>query len=214
MVLTAYITTNWAIHESNNNNCKKHIYYGINTMEAGQEGKNCTNSETKDKYVSCSELKLDSDGCSRYEGVTIYSGVVLGLISAFLIVKLCSYLLSRSNTHNRIIYLLLLLCFFGDLLTSIFSFVTIGEFSYTMDRYPSDFPTFHFGYGWYLYLTIGLITFLMCGLTFATLEGERPENIRIFSSVATQSTPSTTQSTSTDITKVTKPNKIELASIE
>lgn len=159
----AFSSNQWAVSDEETNGCKNYAFIGLLQYKTGYSG--CANGEDYDieDIDECDDVDLDGDDCDLFEDAVYTAQAAIACVVLIFIYKALLLWLSHCNNHNRILWLLTIVCAGSDLVFGSLAFAACGNFHAVLDEFPTVYGDYELGFGWGLELFSGFLAYF-CAL--------------------------------------------------
>jgi hypothetical protein len=113
--------------------------------------------------VDCTNLGLNDADCTTFENSIGYAQGAAACAAITFLFKLFLLYMSFQNTRNRILWLLMIVAFGGDVIYGILCFMAVGEYQSLMGEFSSSIE-YEVGFGWGLVLLAGLLAWICAAM--------------------------------------------------
>jgi hypothetical protein len=146
VMLFCYVSNQWGIYDATvSQDCKGFHFIGLFAQKIGVSGSGCSEEYYDVTEIGCKGLEISgTETCDQFKEARIAANFGLSFVSALLIFAVFNMHYARKGTHNKTLWISLLLCFVGNCSVVIVSFVTFTAFRQSiihdgLDIYPYDF---------------------------------------------------------------------------
>jgi len=122
-----------------------------------------------DDIEECNDLGLKGDDCDLYEDAVYTAQAAIACAVLIFIYKALLLWLAHCNNHNRILWLLTVVCAGADVIFGSLAFAACGNFQSILEELPSISGDPDLGYGWGLELLSGFLAYISAGLAVLVL---------------------------------------------
>ena len=145
-MLFCYVSNKWGYYDSIvSQDCNGFHFIGLFKQKIGASGSGCVDEDYDVTEIGCKGLEISgTETCDEFKQARLAANFELTFVCALLVFAVFNMHYARKGTHNKCLWISLLLCFIGNCCVVILSFVTFTSFRQSiihdgLDMYPYDF---------------------------------------------------------------------------